>query len=68
MFSFKLKSTTAIYCPYCHSPLVSHQEPAVKEDMISHSEVYGVECKVCGAAGMIHEIWPLPKGDADHEQ
>ena len=61
MFSIKLKTTTAIYCPYCHSPLVEHKKPMVKEDLIARNELYGVKCKSCGAVGYIHESWPLPK-------
>ena len=63
MLSIKLKTTTAIYCPYCHSPLVEHKKPMAKEDLIAHNEFYEVKCKSCGAVGYIHEAWPLPKED-----
>ena len=63
MFFFKMKTTTAIYCPYCHSPMVEHGTPVVSNDLIAHYEVYGVSCQKCGAGGFIHEIWPKPKTD-----
>lgn len=61
LFNIKLKTTTAIYCPYCHSPLVEHAKPKVTEGQISHHELYGVRCRNCGAKGHIHESWALPK-------
>jgi RNase P subunit RPR2 len=63
MFNFriKLKTTTAIYCPYCHSPLVEHGKPVVREDLIAHNELYGVQCRKCGAKGNIRESWSFPK-------
>lgn len=61
MFNIKLKTTTAIYCPYCHSPLVEHEKPTVSEDSIEHGEFYGIRCKNCGAIGYIYESWELPK-------
>ena len=61
MFNFKLKTTTAIYCPFCKSPLVEHEKSKVNEDEIHHDEKYKVECDTCGANGVIVESWIIPK-------
>lgn len=55
----RLKTTTAIYCPFCKSPFVSHEKPDVVVDTY-HKETYMVKCVKCGAIGMVGEVWDIP--------
>lgn len=66
MFNIKLKNTTAIYCPFCHSVRVKHEEPNVFHGL-SHCENYLVRCMRCGAKGLVSETWEVPE-PAEGEQ
>ena len=52
-----VKDTTLIYCPYCHSSMVKHDEPLISETTLYHKELYNVRCKKCGATGYLQENW-----------
>ena len=60
----KMKSTTAIFCPFCKSPFVEHETPEVTRNEDLHTELYHVECKNCGAIGNVRELWKLAKEKA----
>lgn len=58
-----IKSTTLIYCPYCHSPMVEHDEPLTRETSWQHHELYNVRCRKCGAKGYMEEHWDKEDGN-----
>lgn len=59
MMRIQIRTTTAIYCPFCKSPFVAHGKPTVYTGSFRH-ESYKVECKSCGAIGLNIETWEIP--------
>ena len=52
-----IKGTTLIYCPFCKSPWVEHDEPQVEETPMLRHERYNVRCTKCGSKGRLWEHW-----------